>query len=235
MPSVRPVAVSAVLSRSLAIPKSVSLTLPVVRDHQVRRLQVAMDHPALVRVLERLANLDPRSTTSRQGRAPRSCEDRVQGRALDEFHRDVQRAPELAIAQVPDDAGMAELVEDLELALEPLLDLVALGELAMDDLDGDDAPALLVGPPIDHAHGAGAQDRLDPVRAELLADQRWSLAHDPGYRVMIPPESRPAAAGSRINRPDRIAAITIGASRTTGRRPRAGSRAGRSPSPCGPR
>ncbi len=79
--------------------------------------------------------------------------------------------------QVPDDVGMAELLEDLGLALEPLLDLVALGDLATDDLDGGEASPLLVGRPVDHPHGAGAQDRLDPVRSELLADQRLKLTH----------------------------------------------------------
>ena len=44
-------------------------------------------------------------------------------------------------------------------------------------------PRLLVGRPIDDAHRAGAQDRLDPERAQLFADQllagSCSRAHHP--------------------------------------------------------
>src|SRR5262249_46771908 len=89
----------------------------------------------------------------------------LQGHALDELHGDVQGAPEAAIAQVADDAGMAELVENLVLALEPELDLAPVRDLAGDDLDGNGTTALLVRPPVHHPHGTGAQYRLDLVRA----------------------------------------------------------------------
>ena len=78
---------------------------------------------------------------------------------------------------------MAELLEDLGLALEPIADLAPLGKLGADDLDGGDAPGLFVRAAIDHAHGAGAEHRLDPERAELFADQPLSLAHDREHPV----------------------------------------------------
>ena len=99
-----------------------------------------MDHAALVGVVQRVADLDRQVDHLAPGQRPRVLEDRLQGHALDELHRDVLRPAELALGQVPDDVGMAELLEDLGLALEPLLDLVALGELATDDLDGGGPP-----------------------------------------------------------------------------------------------
>ena len=53
-------------------------------------------------------------------------------------------------------------------ASSPLMTLTAAG-----------APGRLVGPAIDDAHGAGAEDRLDPERTELFADQT------PGVWLMI--------------------------------------------------
>ena len=68
---------------------------------------------------------------------------------------------------------------------KPVADLAPLGKLAADDLDGGDAPGLFVRPPVDDPHGAGAQDRLDPERAQLFADQPLSLAHDREHPVAI--------------------------------------------------
>jgi hypothetical protein len=127
-----------------------------------------MDHAALMRVMQCVADLDPQIDHLAPGQSPALLEDRIQGHTLDELHRDIPRTAELAPGQVPDDGGMTELVENLVLALEPPLDLVALGELAMDNLDGGEAPPLLVGRPVDDPHGAGAQHRVDPVRSELL-------------------------------------------------------------------
>ena len=57
VPTVQLAAVSCVTSRSLAMPKSVSLSGAVGQDHQVGRLEVAVDDALLVGVLQGGAEL----------------------------------------------------------------------------------------------------------------------------------------------------------------------------------
>ena len=101
---------------------------------------------------------------------PALLDDLLQGLALDVFHGNVRSAAEPAPRQEPDDVGMAELLEDLGLALEPVADFAPLGKLAAHDLHGGGPLRVFVCSPVDNPHGARAQYGLDAERAELLAD-----------------------------------------------------------------
>ena len=71
----------------LATPKSITLTWPSARDHDVRRLQVAMDDAALVREVNRFGDLrrEPHGLFARQRALAQAL---TQRRAIDVFHRD---------------------------------------------------------------------------------------------------------------------------------------------------
>ena len=164
-------------SRSLAIPKSVSLSLPSSVTIRFDGLRSRWTTPVLVGVVQRVAELDPQLDHLAPGQLPRSWSIFSRVDALDVLHGEVRRPLEPAPGQEPDDVGMAELLEDLGLALEPVEDLALLGELAVDDLDGGRPSGRLVRRPVDHPHRAGAQDLLEAERTQLLADRTpdsWS-------------------------------------------------------------
>ena len=76
----------------------------------------------------------------------------------------------LPVAIEPDDVGVLELPEDVEFALETLLDgLVGRVGLA-DDLDCHQLAGFFVLGPENRAHGAGADFLIDDVGADCFAD-----------------------------------------------------------------
>ena len=160
------------------MPKSVSLILPSLGQHQIRRLQVAVHDAVFVGILQRIARLDGKVDDFAPGHAAAIENDLLERLALDELHGDVRGAAKPAHGKESDDVGVPELLEDLGFALEAVADLAPLGIFGTHDLDGGDTAGLLVGPPVDDTHGARAHDRFDPERAELFADQPLSLAHD---------------------------------------------------------
>ncbi len=112
----------------LGDPEIGQLDLAVGRDHQVRRLQIAVDDAMLVGVVQRVADLDSQLDHLAPGQVPAILEHFLQGLALDVLHGDVRGAAELAPRQEPDDVGMAELLEDLGFAFEPVADLALLAQ-----------------------------------------------------------------------------------------------------------
>src|SRR5262249_31475654 len=92
--------------------------LAVRSEHDVARLEVAMEDSAAVRVVDRLAHHDEaaekstqlqRVALARRTRRVIAGDCRFQGLALDELHR-VERAPVWSLANAVDrhDAGMLE-------------------------------------------------------------------------------------------------------------------------------
>ena len=102
------------------MPKSISLTPPPEREHDVGRLDVAMDDGARVAVLERLrAGADDAQRLER--RHPRLVgKEGVQPGAFHVFHRVVVGAVRLAMVVDPHDVRVVEPFEREHLALEPL-------------------------------------------------------------------------------------------------------------------
>jgi hypothetical protein len=85
--------------RWLGVPRTIPVALreaevedlhPSVRaEHDVRALEIAMDHPALVRVPERVGDLDA-LPEQRVGGHPAGRDRCTQGPTLDQLHRDEQ-------------------------------------------------------------------------------------------------------------------------------------------------
>ena len=84
----------------------------------------------LVGVVQGIAELDRQLDDFPPGKLAALLENPLEGDALDKLHREVGRPLEAAPGQPAHDVGMAELLEDLGLALEPLEDLAFLAELA---------------------------------------------------------------------------------------------------------
>ncbi len=140
----------------------------VGEDDDVGRLDVAVDHAVLVRVLERLEQLahDAHDVVHREALV--RLEVALQLAPLHELHRDVVRAGVLAEIVDPDDVRVGEPARRLGLAAEArelLLRVLALQVLGADRLERDD--------PIDHRVVALVHD---PHRAlaELAADLEFS-------------------------------------------------------------
>ena len=175
VPTVQLAEVRAVTSRSLAMPKSVSLSVPSAQDHEVGRLEVAVDDAGVVGVLQAVAELATQIDDVLPAHPAAAGHDMVERFAFDVLHGVVARALELAARVEPDDVGVVELFEDVGLALEARDGAgVVVAESGGHDLDGDDQDGLVgldVAGAVDGAHGAGAQLLVDLERPELLSDQ----------------------------------------------------------------
>ena len=129
-------------------------------DHDVRRLQVPVDDPSAVGVGHRLADLleDREELHPILIRAPARLQQRRQGAAPDELHRDEQPAVGEA-SQVVDrrDPGVLELAADLGLLDEPADHLGVVAVLLPDHLDGEVPAEVEVAPLEDRPHPAPGQ------------------------------------------------------------------------------
>ena len=114
----------------LGDPEIGQLELAVAGDHQVRWFEIPMHDAQLVGVMQGVAELDRQFDDLPPGKLPTLLENPLESDPLDELHGEVGRALEAAPRQPANDVGMAELLEDLGLALEPLENLPFLAEFA---------------------------------------------------------------------------------------------------------
>ena len=138
-------------------------------------LDIAMDHPARVRDVERQQELRHDRHDVRQVEAGLPVQVSAQARAFDEFHRDVGDVLVLAVLVDADDVGMVDPPGGARLVLEAADEL--RGEIGIDEvhphrLDRDRALDVRIERLVDDAHRALAEDALDFVLAEFL-----ELAH----------------------------------------------------------
>ena len=92
--------------------------LAALVDQDVRRLQVAVEDPALMGVVHRLR--DDRDQPGRGADvAAEVAEPLVEAGAGDQLHAEVMQAPALADLEDRDDVGVVELRDRLGLVLEP--------------------------------------------------------------------------------------------------------------------
>ena len=133
-------------------------------DEDVLRLDVAMDDVARVRVVERRRDL-PRDGDGVVDREIALAVEPVAERlALEEGHDVEQLAVGVARVEQRDDVRMAEPRGDLDLAQEAL-GPDGVGELGLEELDGDLATVAQVVGEIDGRHPAAADHALDAVAA----------------------------------------------------------------------
>ena len=141
------------------------LDLAEAPHHDVRRLQVAMDHPPGVRIGHRLADRleDPHQVRQVAGRAVASGHQLGERPPIDQPHGDVGAA----VGQAPQlvdrhDPGMLQLPADLRLLDEPSHHVGLVAERLSQDLDGQVAAQVGVVRPEHHAHAAAAQHAEEP-------------------------------------------------------------------------
>ena len=132
-------------------------------EHDVRRLDVAMDDTRLVRRVERVA--DPGQEHRRVVGAETALLLHHLGEiaAIDEFGGDVHVMADPARAFERRDRRVAEPGEQLRLAFEALGDIVGRSRGRGHDFEGRDRAALQIVGAVDDAHAALPQNLLDAI------------------------------------------------------------------------
>jgi hypothetical protein len=141
------------------------------QDDEVRRLDVAVDHALLVRIVERGEQLLHDLEDLDQLEAPAARDELLQLVALGVLHDDEGHGVVAAILVDPDDIGVLQAPARLRLALEAgdgIFHLGGLEVVAEDDLDGDLALDDRVEALVHHPHRALAERTGDGVLADLL-------------------------------------------------------------------
>ncbi len=170
------------------------LHLSEATDHDVRRLQVAMDHAPRMRVGHRLADRfeDLQEPGMIVGRLVAVGEHFGQSAAPDQLHREVGpsigEGPQLVDR---DDPRMLELSADLRLLDEPTDHVGLVAVLLTQHFDGQVAPQIGIMPLEDHSHPAAADhaEELQPPGAIRIARRgqlvmAWGGRRKrPGFRV----------------------------------------------------
>ena len=142
------------------------LDVAVAGDHHVLRLQIAMDHAALVRAGQHVGHLrrDAQSFLQRN----RALQDRRSKRlTLDHLHGDVCDVVDAADVVDGHDVRMIERRGRARFLLEAAEQLRA-GHIRRKNLDGHVAIELRIAGLIDLAHTTGADRRHDAVRPESV-------------------------------------------------------------------
>ena len=148
-------------------------------EQDVGGFDVAMDEARPVGGVERAADLfgEPQGLPSRQRSA--FPDQALQAGAADVAHGEVEDAFDLVSVVDRDHVWMVEGGRELGLAQEPRAEVLAARQLGGEDFQCDLAPEALVGGEVDGAHPAAAEQRLNRVATERLADPgRQPFSHD---------------------------------------------------------
>ncbi len=141
----------------------------LVGEEQVGGLHVAVDQALRVGRVERPGHLgqqgDDVPGLERAGGQPR-----LEVGSLDVAHGDVVRAVDLAGLVDRDDVGVVDRRCQLRLTQEAGPERLVIGEVRRQQLQGHPPPQAALIRQVDDAHPAAADDRLDPIGAELGAE-----------------------------------------------------------------
>ena len=132
-------------------------------EHDVLRLQVAVDDALLVRRREPLADLTEQREEPRQRKAPLALEHALEVLALDVLHRQVPDPVVLAEVVDAKDVPVRDAAGELDLPLEALEDLAVLRDLGTDELEGHVAVELQIADLVHGSHATPAEELHDPV------------------------------------------------------------------------
>ena len=146
-----------------------------LRQHDVARLQVAMDYPTLVRFFQSFANLDSQfqNLLERQRALVQSIGQRF---AVQKFHHQVVDPVLMSYVVQRADMGMVQRRNGARFPVEALLGLRVIGKVGGQNLDGDRAIQTSIARAIHFAHAARTKRRLDLVRSEFCSGKlrhRW--------------------------------------------------------------
>jgi hypothetical protein len=151
------------------------LYLPVRRDLDVRRFQIAMNDALLVRAFKCLGDLfcDRQRLINRN----RTARDAVGKRlAFDQFHHECWRVSCVFNVEDGGDVWMIERREDLRFALKPREAIRIVRQRGREDFDGDVATELCIARTIHLAHAASPDGGKDLVRSEAGTGSKSHLA-----------------------------------------------------------
>ena len=149
-------------------PKIGKFHLPGGRQQEIPRLDVAMDHAAIVGVSQGPGDIhaDPRHLPPGEG--PPAVQLLLQAAAGDEFHGVEQVLALVAEAKQPDDVRMVELSQSFDFRLEAMAEIGVVGHRRGKQLHGGWFAGLGVDPLIDRAHAAAAEFSPNLIGAKLL-------------------------------------------------------------------
>ena len=141
----------------------------VLLEQDVRRLDVAVDEPTLVCLVERSRDLGDDRRGARRIERAFARDELAQVLAVHVAHRQIQGALVLAGLVDRDDVRVVERGGDPRLALEASAETWVLGQLGRDELERDVAVELLLVGEVDDAHAATADQPLDLASCDLRA------------------------------------------------------------------
>jgi hypothetical protein len=129
-----------------------------LRDHDVARLQIAMDDALPVRAVERRGDVD--GDAQRALERQRAARDQAGQRlALEQLHDQIRRRPFAADVVERADVRMIQRRDRARLALEARAQVLALGDALRQDFDRYLPVEARVARAVDLAHAAGAEAR----------------------------------------------------------------------------
>ena len=165
------------------------LRVAAVNDHQIFRLQIAMDDARLVRLGQPRADLNEEARRARKSPRPLAPEQRREIVALDELHHEIERAVGLAEVERLNDVRVIELADRLRLEAKTTNRFGLFCGVGRQHLHRGGLAQVQVLDAIDDAHPA----RPDAAPARDSARRSRGPATD---RPPRPPPTGPALASS---------------------------------------
>ena len=150
------------VAETLRQPEISQVGMPAPVDQHVRRLDVPVHQPTLVRGIERAADLHRNCNRLLVGEWT-VFKSRLQVRALDVAHRDVEAAVGIAGLVDRNHIRVIERGGELGLGQEPLAEALVLGQGGREQLQGDVALQAQVLGQVDDAHSSAPEDGFDPI------------------------------------------------------------------------
>ena len=142
----------------------------VAFDQDVVRLDVAVDDAGGVGGVERFRHLAEQGDRAGRRQRPLAVDRPPQVAAVDQPHRHDQLAVDLARVEDRHHRRVVEAGGEAGLAQEALAEPLAVGQLAGDHLQRHRPFQAQVGGPVDHAHAAPRDQRVEAVARKSGAD-----------------------------------------------------------------
>ena len=146
--------------------------LHLLADEDVRRLEIAVNDPALMRVLDRIAHL-PKEIEPRPQREPAGFRKHRERLSRDEFHRQI-RLPRVADPRLENacDSGMSQPRHEPRLALEAFQKLLVVEEFQREQLQRNLAFERFLPRTINCPHSPTpeerSEDEIPKIRGSIL-------------------------------------------------------------------
>ena len=153
-------------SRSFARPKSrifACSAVAAVNDHQIFRLEIAMDDARLVRLGQPRTDLNEEARRARKSPRPFAPEQRREIVALDELHHEIERAVGLAEVERLHDVRVIELADRLRLEAKATNRFSLFCGLGRQHLHRGGLAEVQMLDAIDDAHAARPEPRLHAI------------------------------------------------------------------------